>query len=198
MKKMDRAKEYFNLGKQYVDSAIYLMNVICRNGNKTYGVAKTPELAEKIMVRKSALSDTTLFVPAIFDCYHGVELYIKGLIILINKDFSTTHNIDGLIKLIEKNYSDTEIINQLNEFYFNKITIIQKYKNDNSIITDKELYMSLRYPEDRKAQKTYDKSALEHNGNLGVDEMKEIIKILQNITELILKIYHEQKPVIPS
>lgn len=184
---------FFRTGKQYVDSAIYLMKAICRSGNQTGAIADSFEEAEKIMKRKVALSDLTLFLPALFDYYHGLELYIKGLIFMYNQSKTTTHEITTLIGKLKDTAVNEELVKLFEEVYAIKDGMISKFKKDNNITNQVAFYESLRYPIDNKFEKKYDYTALRHNGTDGIAEMKIIVKKLELISTNVFKEYKKMK-----
>ena len=180
---------FLRTGKQYIDSAIYLMKVICRSGNQTGAIADSFEAAEKIMKRKVALSDLTLFLPALFDYYHGLELYIKGLLYMYNKNKTTTHETTALVAELKNTQTNKELIQLFEEVYAIKEGIISKFKKENNISNQIAFYESLRYPVDNRFQQIYDYTSLRYNGNDGIKEMRKIIKKLNLISSKVIEEY---------
>ena len=66
-------------------------------------------------------------------------------------------------------------------------------KKTNNITTTKELYESLRYPEDNSLTiKEYDYFDLKYNGDFGIGNFKVLLKRICEVKEVILKEYHEK------
>lgn len=81
----NRAKRFFRLGEQYVETAKLLLNTLINNGNSNAGFGKTLEEAQREMEMNASKSDLYLFVPAIFNCLQSTELLTKGLLLLVGK-----------------------------------------------------------------------------------------------------------------
>ena len=184
---------FLRTGKQYIDSAIYLMKAICRSGNQTGAIADSLEEAEKIMKRKVALSDLTLFLPALFDYYHGLELYIKGIIYMYNKTHTTTHETTALVAELKNTQTNKELILLFEEVYAIKEGIISKFKKENNISNQIAIYESLRYPVDNKFQQIYDYTSLRYNGIDGIKEIRKIIKKLNLISSNVIEEYRNNE-----
>lgn len=180
---------FLKVGQQYIKSSIYLMKAICRSGNQTGAIADTIEEAHKIMGKKVELSDLTLFQPALFDCYHGLELYIKGLLYLKNcTNISLSHEVNDLLNELRKYYNNTKLFNLIEETYTTQNNMVDKFKKENNIINQKEFYEALRYPLS-KGNKLYNYDKLRYNGREGIKEIKNITKKLKEIDKLVVLEY---------
>lgn len=101
-------------------------------------------------------SDFRVLIPTLFLFYHGLELQLKGLLAFHNK-INTNHSLQKLLSAIKKEkdiplavttVAERHIdINQINHF-------LKKFITVNKISVD-ELYMSLRYPTDKKLTKDF-------------------------------------------
>lgn len=183
---------FFKTGQQYIKSAIYLMKAICRSGNQTGAIADTMEEAVKITNRKVELSDLTLLLPALFDYYHGFELYIKGLIYLYSKKIPHQHEINELIENLNKECDNKKLLSLINTLYDENEGMIRKYKEKNNISDQSRLYESLRYPIDKSGCK-FNYDDLRYNGKDGIVELKKTIKRLKQLNKLIVSEYYKNK-----
>lgn len=183
-------KNYFILADQYYQSSKLLLENIINSGNMTFGFGKSEKEAEENMQKNVLKSDSILFLPALFDCYQCMELFVKGLILIKNVNFENTHEIDILFNDLKELYNDkTEIYKVFKNFYHNELDIIKKFKKENKITTINEFYMSLRYP--NYQQKKYDYICLKYNGKDGINHVEKLIKMMESIREIVLKEYHD-------
>ena len=146
-------------------------------------------------MRKNVLkSDATLLIPTIFNSYQSLELFLKGLLLLNGIEADNTHEVSDMIAKINGIYGDkSDIYKKIRAFYKEQVDILKNYKKTNNITTTKELYESLRYPEDNSlAIKEYDYFDLKYNGDLGIRNFKVLLKRLCEVKEVILKEYHEK------
>ncbi len=204
MKNKRLIKKYFLLGEQYGEVAIFLLETLIENGNSNSGVSNTIEEATRIMEEKSVKSDLYLFVPAIFNCLQCTELYVKGLILLSNKNFSRGHNAEDLLKILKEGYGEnSEVFTSYNAFYKNQIKIISDYKAENSIVVTEDLYMSLRYPEitlhldnNAKVTREIEYEKMMYNGKKGIIQFKKLLKALKSVKKITLKEYDQKYPLL--
>lgn len=185
------SKEYFILANQYLETSKLLLKELIENDNLTCGIGSTEKEAYDKMMENSLKSDTTLFIPMLFNCHQAMELFVKGLLLLNNVYVQETHEVSLLIsdlKIIYGEKSDT--YKTINRFYKNQINIINNFKTTNAITTTKELYESLRYPE--KGGKKYDYYDLKYNGDIGISQFKLLLKRINEVQGTILKEYHQK------
>ena len=168
-----KAKRYFLLVDNYLEVSKLILETLITNDNSNAGLGKTPEKAEENMRSNDIKSDSTLFIPMIFNSFQSIELFIKGLLLLNNVKPEEIHEISKLLPALETIYGEqSEIYKSINKFYSNQVEIIKEFKKNNNITNMKELYESLRYPE--KNDKIYEYSYLKYNGDEGIKQFKTI------------------------
>lgn len=188
-----RAKEYFLLADQYLETAKLTLDVLIENDNSNAGFGTTQEEAEKQMRENVLKSDVTLFIPTVFNAYQSTELFLKGLLLLNDEEITDTHEVSNMISEIKKIYTEkSDVYKKINNFYNAQIEIIKNFKKNNKITTNKELYESLRYPENIKKNKTYVYNDLQYNGDIGIKNFELLRKRIQEVKEVILKEYNEK------
>lgn len=189
----ERAKKYFLLADQYLETAKLTLDVLIENDNSNAGFGVTQEEADRQMSENVLKSDATLFIPTIFNAYQSTELFLKGLLLLNGKEILNTHEVSNMITEIKSEYGKTsDVYKKINNFYNAQIEIIKSFKNTNKITTTKELYESLRYPEDVSNNKTYCYTDLKYNGEIGIENFKLLRKRIQEVKDVILKEYNEK------
>lgn len=185
---MDKAKRYLIMAEQYYSSAKILLEKMISSGNYTCGFGKTEKDAEKEMLRNSSLSDAKLFLPALFLCYQSVELFIKGVLKLNEKNIEKSHEMSNMLNDLRQIYGSKEqIYKEFYDFYKYQIEILNKYTKENDITTIKELYESLRYPENRGRKYSY--QSLRYNGKYGIKMFENLLEKMKKIRENVLTEY---------
>lgn len=185
---MDKAKRYLIMAEQYYSSAKVLLEEMISSGNYTYGFGKTENDAEKEMLRNSSLSDAKLFLPALFLCYQSVELFIKGVLKLNGKNIEERHEMSNMLNKLKQIYgNEKQLYKEFYGFYKYQIEVLSKYTKENDITTIKELYESLRYPENRGREYSY--QSLRYNGKYGVKMFENLLEKMKKIRENVLTEY---------
>lgn len=185
---MNQAKRYFIMAEQYYSSAKVLLEEMISSGNYTCGFGKTENDAEKEMLTNSSFSDAKLFLPALFLCYQSVELFIKGVLKLNEKNIEKSHEMSNMLNDLRQIYGSKEqIYKEFYDFYKYQIEILNKYTKENDITTIKELYESLRYPENRGREYSY--QSLRYNGKYGIKMFENLLEKIQKIRENVLTEY---------
>ena len=108
---------------------------------------------------KTRWNDMNLGVPILFNFYHGLELFMKGLLQKINLlPSKKSHNLTGLYTIIVDNSDKfTPEIIVLIEKYLSIKNPFYEFFSENALTPDK-FYHCLKYPEDLKGnQFTYTK-----------------------------------------
>ncbi len=195
----ERAKQYFILGEQYLETAKLLLETLISNGNSNAGIGKTSEEACEEMEKNSSKSDLYLFIPAVFNCMQSTELFIKGLLLFNGENFKKEHGIENVLESLKNIYNeDSKIYSSLKTFYDNQIEIIKDYKQVNGLNNSYDLYMSLRYPEitlkptgnkKRGERISVNYMKLKYNGNSGIEQFKILLENIESIKKAILKEY---------
>ena len=198
----ERAHNFFRLAEQYSESARLLLDTLINNGNSNAGIGHTIKEAQQKSEINSSKSDLYLFIPAIFNCLQCTELFIKGLLLLAGKEFKKCHEVEDLIKALQENYPEDSDVNfTIKAFYGNQIGIIEKFKQTNKLVTSKDLYMALRYPEiqikqgNARENITIDYIDLFCNGNIGIEQFKILASSLKSVKLATVKEYHNKCPL---
>lgn len=190
----DRAKKYFLLADQYFETSKLLLEILINNDNSNAGFGTTQEEAYEEMYKNVLKSDATLLIPTIFNSYQSLELFLKGLLLLNGIEIDNTHEASDMIIKVRNIYGQkSDIYKKIRVFYKEQVKIIKDYKKNNRITTTKELYESLRYPENNSLPiKEYDYFDLNYNGDFGIKNFKVLLKRLCEIKYVISKECNEK------
>lgn len=191
---MSKAKDYFIMADQYLETSKLLLKTMINSGNSTIGFGLSEIEAETNMKNNSVKSDSTLFLPALFNCYQGVELFIKGLLYLNNNEFKNTHEISNMINGLKNVYGEKHnVYISFYNFYKYQLKIIEKFKNSNNITTMKELYEALRYPENNDRNKSYCYIDLRYNGDYGIEMFSKLLEKIDKLKDVVLSEFNNFK-----
>ena len=191
----DRVKSYFLLADQYLETSKLLLETLIQNNNSNCGLGSTEYEAHENMIKNVLKSDSTLLTPAIFNSYQCMELFLKGILLLNKIEIDDTHEVTEMIEKIKMLYGEkSNIYKKVKAFYKEQMEIIKTFKKTNNITSTKELYESLRYPENNSInldkRKKYNYYDLKYNGDYGIDNFKLLLKRLNEVKKVILLEYH--------
>lgn len=122
-------------------------------------------------------SDHTLIIPLLFNLYHGIELLVKGfLLVAPDQNVKPRHSIGRLCRQFCRTYPDET---ELNDF-FAKFTdeqrlpaLLANFLKDNSL-TLNDLYQVVRYPSDQDFQTLRKYVELKYQGEKGLPFFQEL------------------------
>lgn len=180
-------KNFLTLSEQYLISANTLIEKIIENNNSYTTISNKKQ---KIQTKK--YNDSHILVPALWSSYHGIELLLKGLLLIKSNSLKFNHNskkhIDDF-KLLFPNRK--KIIELLDNFINNSFTILNQYIKDNNLNSCEisKIYESLRYPYNH-TNYCYNYDSLKYNSFSIIDKLQEIININNNLLKEGIKIYH--------
>ena len=188
----ERAKKYYLLATQYLESAKLLLNTMIENDNQNIGIGFGEKEALEDMAKKIVKSDVYLYTPTMFVSLQTVELFLKGLILLNDKEIEYSHEIDKKLKTLEEIYGRKSILYEaISDFYKNQMDILKKFKKTNNISNIPDLYEALRYPE--KNQKVYEYYDLKYKGREVINQYKSMLEKLDTIKDEAIKEFKEGK-----
>jgi hypothetical protein len=106
-------------------------------------------------------NDISLGVPLMFNFYHGLELFMKGLLEL--EDISldkTNHNLKDLYQIIKENESryPVSLIQVLKKHIYNEKSYNPFFKDNNIDVND--FYIGLKYPQSKDGSKKYNYASI--------------------------------------
>jgi hypothetical protein len=127
---------------------------------------------------KTKWNDNNIGVPILFNFYHGLELYMKGLLELKNIEVASTHNLKSLFETKKANetlYSEP-LVSLLSQHILD--SKIEKSFFEPNGLSMSDFYICFRYPKNNKGNKMYQFQ----NIRGGVDETMKAYKSLRKST----------------
>lgn len=116
-------------------------------------------------------------IPILFNFYHGLELFMKGLLDSENIKFNTNHNLKNLFIKIDENriLYTTEIIDLLKKHVYHSDSYNSFFKENNLDVND---FIAFRYPKEKNSEKIFNYQLIK-----GSDEdAKKLFIELKNAT----------------
>jgi len=193
--KLDISLNFLILSHNYLSLVRNALEEAIKQGN-VFVVIKKHEISEKELTEETKWNDFNIIVPILYNFYHGVELLIKGFLILINDyNLKITHDIRTLLNDFCNNYNkEIEIIRLLNKYFDISLMpeILSKFLKENKINVN-EFYIFLRYPFDVRNKKKFIYYQLHGNEEEGLNLFKEIVSDIDILIPKIVKLYREKE-----
>lgn len=134
-------------------------------------------------------NDFSVGVPILFNFYHGLELFMKGLLQEIGKlnELNMNHSLTDLFhKIADCESSFTGEIIELLEYYIGPENPFQQFFEDNNGNID-DFYIFLRYPTPKKSELSYTFKEIRGNEQVGLERFKLIKKGCVDLKQSIVK-----------
>lgn len=157
--------ELINSENKYSISSVYIEN-------------ETEEQSFYKYKLRTKWSDFRIIEPILFNFYHGIELLLKGILILKGIEIENKHNLDKLYILTEQNITDCKVLLRILKKYCVQTkddvnsSIISKFFKLNKI-TPSKFYIILKYPFDNDKLFKYD--ILHNEGKKGIEFAQQIV-----------------------
>ena len=183
--------KFYKLGHQFLNSSKVLLEKLVENDNRQVVISNF-EITEEYYNEQTKYSDFNIIIPILFNYYHGLELIIKAALEQVGKLKKDRHNMEDLIKRLKEEYKEDEnFINCIIEKIDKPIQIVNKFQTDNNRINGFSVYEALRYPDNKSADKLIKYESLLYNGDIIIDDCREIIQNIENIKIVTVRKYRE-------
>jgi hypothetical protein len=167
---------YIGLAYQFWNLVIESINEMEKLENKSLIISKKDlSLSEKVSWKKykeqTKWNDFNIGVPVLFNYYHGLELFMKGLLQEIGKlPDKNNHNLTDYHKVIKENEIEfTEELVDLVNIYIGDKNPYKKFFKENFGSVN-QFYLMLRYPTTIKKNKTYRYKEIRGTDKKGLDK----------------------------
>lgn len=190
---------YFGLAYQFFNLTREAINEMVNQGNFTTTFTDpqpTREDSWKLHDKLTRWNDFNIGVPVLFNFYHGLELFMKGILYKNGYHQKTSHNLTGLLDELKSIRPEVppDILNLL-ELHLSKKSPFNGFFKTNDLNVDK-YYELLKYPESKKGIEFYffDIRGKESEGlenfkvvrQTTIDLKNEIVKWNQNLNKKIV------------
>ena len=131
---------------------------------------------------KTMWSDHNVIVPLLFNLYHGIELLVKGFLLIdASTDVKPRHTVQELSRQFAKLFPGEDVLIGFVQKYTEEAhlpNILAEFITDNAM-TFKDLYQALRYPTDTDFQKLNRYLKLKYQGENGIRFFTELHQDVQ-------------------
>jgi hypothetical protein len=154
-------------------------------------------VTEKEYRERARWSDYTIIIPLLFNLYHGIELLVKGfLLVTPQTDVKPTHTVQRLCRQFYNAYPGENELNGFLRKYTeegNLPAILCEFLHDNAV-TFNDLYQALRYPSDRDFQSLNKYIELKYKGDQGIPFFKELHEDIEAIRIAAVRLGRSLEP----
>lgn len=162
-----------------------------KSGNR-WTLCGENEIADREYEEKTKWSDFNISIPILFNFYHGLELSLKGLL-LLKKEYklSPDHKIESLYEEFKNNYNKQEDLTR----FFDKYLLIKKMPLFISNVLQENnlgvsgLYEFFRYPFDKKFKNTRNYQKIKYTEDEGLDFFTELMDDISDFRKNMVLFY---------
>jgi len=134
------------------------LNECVKQGNLLY-LTSNYEISEEEYYEKTKWSDFNVLIPILFNFYHGIELLMKGIVVLADGKTINSHKLSKIYKILKENHKVPDEIKDVLSFYIEIENMdfwhLKDFIAENNITID-DVYEAFRYPVDNKYTKVYE------------------------------------------
>jgi hypothetical protein len=154
-------------------------------------------ITEDELVEATRWSDQSLVIPLLFNLYHGIELLVKGfLLITPGVQVKPQHSIQRLCRGFSAAYPNEIELNAFLKKYTEESQLpplLRDFLRDNAL-TFADLYQALRYPIDQDFVDLKRYVRLKYKGQQGVHFFRELDEEIKSIRPLAVRLGRSLEP----
>jgi hypothetical protein len=184
--------QYLMLVENVARETVSSLNPLGLTKLRSEGPITEDELSEAIR-----WSDQTLVIPLLFNLYHGIELLVKGfLLITPGVKVKLRHGPQRLCREFCAAYPNEIELNAFLQKYTEESQLpplLREFLRDNALTLD-ELYQALRYPSDQNLVDLRRYVQLKYKGQGGVPFFHELHEGIKSIRPLAVRLGRSLKP----
>lgn len=142
---------YFYIAHNFLNLVYNVVGEMIKHGNKfsittDYDDSLTQEEQSELFNEKIKWNDNNIGIPVLFNFYHGLELFMKGMLDAKGLVFESNHNLETLYRLIKEKeqYYPKNCLEILKKYVFINNCNIPFFKDNK--ITPNHFYLAFRYP----------------------------------------------------
>ncbi|MBN1381844.1 MAG: hypothetical protein JXA41_09235 [Deltaproteobacteria bacterium] len=183
---------FWTMGEKYWNLSRGVCEHIIRSRNK-YILTSDREIDFNECLRKTKWNDVNMVIPLLFNFYHGVELMLKGFVLLSEgSGTKLDHLISELYQKFKKDYPNEKELVMLLGRYVDKSQmpiLLCGFLNQNKLSVNR-FYESLRYPFNNNLSQEYQHFALKYQGPEGLQFYRTLKADVNKMTKLIVTLGH--------
>lgn len=196
-KKYDLARSFLTVSSQYLMLVKNVAREIVSKSNPLV-VMEMKKLSEGPRTEDESLeaprwNDQTLVIPLLSNLYHGIELLVKGfLLITPGVKVKPRHGIQRLCRKFSAAYPNEIELNAFLQKYTEESQLpplLREFLKDN-VLSFGDLYQTLRYPCDQDFSDLKRYVSLKYKGEEGAPFFQELHKGIESIIPLAVQLFN--------
>lgn len=142
----DLAISYFAIGEKFFNLSHLSSMEMVKSGNNLFVISDKP-ISHNEYYEKTKWSDLEVSIPILFNFYHGIELTLKGCIVLQDRKVDQTHKFSSLIDCLSVDSKNERLLNKIKSYTteLDKNSVVGRFLIDNKLDID-NWYEALKYP----------------------------------------------------
>lgn len=184
-----KALHFLTLGFKYLNLVSNALEESVKYKN-SHIIVSDEKLSSDDYYKKTKWSDFSIIEPVLFCFYHGLELIIKGLLVLTGNTIDSTHKIVSFYKNLAKIKKIPKDVLEVIERYIVTIgnTSLSNFLTENNKDVD-GLYELLRYPTDKKFINFNNYIELHYRGGEVIKTYEDILKDIEKLQFSVSRFY---------
>jgi hypothetical protein len=181
------AFRHFDFSDNFFDLVEAVLKESIKHGNDTFGVFSPDADFKKEYKELTKWSDSRIMIPILFNFFHGIELYLKGAIYLIDApQGNSTHKLSKHLETFKNHYpSKTKLIETFSYYIYPEeiCKILFDFYKTNRIANSSEFYEVFKYPYTRKFLQSFNFKDLRNTEESGIAFFNKLlldIEIMRN------------------
>lgn len=154
-------------------------------------------IGDEEYAEKTRWSDHSIIIPLLFNLYHGIELLLKGFL-LVDPEVKVkgNHDVQKLCKQFAEKYSEEALLIDFFCKYTDDVSlspILQQFLKDNALSLE-NLYQALRYPSNISFKDIKDYKSLKYTGEKGSKFFQELHEDIKEVRKAAVKLGRSLEP----
>ncbi len=192
-----KSLNYLTISEKYLHLVENVSFEVVKQGNR-HVITSNRNFDDKEYEEKTKWSDFNISIPSLFNLYHGIELLLKGLLILDDNYIKKAdHKISLLLAEFKDKYPREERIISVLKKYIEKDQMhvyLNDFLKDNNFEVD-NLYEALRYPTNKKGKEIYFYFKLKYRGEFGCSFYRDIANDMVILRTEMTKIFRGKENI---
>jgi len=190
-----KALLFLTLGTKYFNLVFNSLGETVKSGNPHIVSSDTEETIWDNYFEKTKWSDFMIIEPILFNFYHGLELFLKGLLLLCSQDnVKAQHGLLNLFKQIDPIDSIAKDVKEIIREHLvisENDTFLYTFLKENNASID-QLYEALRYPSDKSFQNLNSYISLHYKEDGVIEYFKKIMQDIKTIQKFGVAFYRNK------
>jgi hypothetical protein len=192
----DRSLSFWTMAFYYLKLVHVSLEQSLQQGNRWSVTASSPiELDD--YDEQTKWSDFNIIVPVLFDFYHGLELLLKGFVLLRQPESpQLDHRIEELLAKFQCSYPDQVQLTCIFAKYIKdktSVEVLRDFFDSNKCSTNK-FYEVLRYPSDKNLASQFSHHCLKYRQAGSLPFFKDLIGDIHSICGHAVQLGRSFKP----